>query len=69
MKERSQTCQIYVIEFMSRMCSMLAAITFTISVMVSNFGFGRQQVPCYSSEFMAFKCYFCHVFVMYSYNT
>ena len=37
--------------------------------MVSNFGFGRQQVPCYLSEFMTFKCYFCHVFVMWSFNT
>ena len=26
--------------------------------MVSNFGYGRQQVPCYLLEFMAFKCYF-----------
>ena len=32
--------------------------------MVSNFGFGGQQVPCYLSEFLAFKCYFCHAFVM-----
>ena len=37
--------------------------------MVSNFGFGRPQVPCYLSECMAFKCYYCHVFVMYSFNT
>ena len=37
--------------------------------MVSNFGFGRQQVPCYLSEFMALKCYFCHVFVMCSFHT
>ena len=37
--------------------------------MVSNFGFGRQQVPCYLSDFMAFKCYYCHVFVMCSFNT
>ena len=37
--------------------------------MVSNFGIGRQQVPWYLSEFMAFKCYFCHVFVMCSFST
>ena len=37
--------------------------------MVSNFGFGRQQVPCYLSEFVAFKCYYCHVFVMCFFNT
>ena len=47
---------------------MLADIC-DISVMVSNFGFGRQQVPCYLSEFMAFKCYYCHAFVMCSLNT
>ena len=46
----------------------LIFVTFTISDMVSNFGFGRQQVPCYLSEFIAFKCYFCHVFVMCSFN-
>ena len=37
--------------------------------MVSNFEFGRQQVLCYLSEFMAFKYYFFHVFVMCSFNT
>ena len=37
--------------------------------MVSNFGFGRQQIPCYLSEFMAFKCYIFHIFVMCSFNT
>ena len=37
--------------------------------MVSNFGFGQQQVPCYLSECMAFKYYFCHVFVMCSFTT
>ena len=40
-----------------------------ISVIVSNLGLGRQQVPCYLSEFLAFKCYFCHVFVMCAFNT
>ena len=44
-------------------------ITFNISVMVSNFGFGRQKVPCYLSECMAFKRYYCHVLVMCSFNT
>ena len=39
--------QIYVIDFMSRMYSMLADICNNISVMISNFGFGWQQVPCY----------------------
>ena len=34
--------------------------------MVSSFG--RQQVRCYLSEFMACKCYYCHVFVMCSFN-
>ena len=37
--------------------------------MISNFGFGRQKVPCYLSECMAFKCYFCLVFVMCSFIT
>ena len=47
----------------------LIFVTFTIAVMFSNFDFGRHQVPCYLSELMAFKCYFCHVFVMCSFNT
>ena len=41
--------------------------------MISMVGFGRQQVPCYLSKylskFLAFKCYFCHVFVVCSFNT
>ena len=40
----------------------LIFVTFTLSVMVSNFDIGWQQVPCYLSEFMAFKCYVCHIF-------
>ena len=32
--------------------------------MVSIFGFCRQQVPCYLSKFLTFKCFFCHIFVM-----
>ena len=61
---------IYVIDFMSRMYSMFVIfVIFNISVMVSNFDFGRQQVPCYLSECLAFKCYYCHVLVMCSFNT
>ena len=47
----------------------LIFVTFNISVMVSNFGFGWEQVPCYLSVFMTFKCYYCHVFIMCSFNT
>ena len=52
--------KIYVIDFMCRMYSMVIFVTFNIFVMVSN-SFGWQQVPCYLSEFIAFKCYYCHV--------
>ena len=47
----------------------LIFVTITISVMVSNLDIVRQQVPCYLSEFNTFKCYFCHVLVMCSFNT
>ena len=40
-----------------------------ISVMIGKFSFGRQQGPSYLSEWMAFNCYYCHVVVLYSFNT
>ena len=44
----------------------LIFVTFTISVMISIFGFGRQQVICYLFEFLAFKYHVCHVFVIHT---
>ena len=61
--------QIYPLSKLREHACWLIFITFIISVMVSNFGFGRQQVLCYLSRFLAFKCYFCRVFVMCSINT
>ena len=54
------------IDFMSRMYRMLTDIS---NIYHLCDGFIWQQVPCYLSECIAFKCYFCHVFVMCSFNT